>query len=191
MIYLRHRIISYSHSLFCCRSVFAYIAPTSEFKTQNWTIWSTPMRWATNSSHFRYSLAIFVRSLGRGGNIVFSNICSNAKHYCQQFQKKTSTGKIISKVKHWMDPKLIPYGWGLFRDDDEVLVIERGIKNDNKLQRQNVTNNHIEWYHKRMANYTKWYQLVCHVLVLLSPQNRQNLRYWASLQAALSVLVLD
>ena len=27
-----------------------------------------------------------------------------------------------------MDPKLIPYGWGLFRDDDEVLVIERGIK---------------------------------------------------------------
>ena len=40
-----------------------------------------------------------------------------------------------------MDPKLIPYGWGLFRDDDEVLVIERGNKNENKLQRQNVTNN--------------------------------------------------
>ena len=25
-----------------------------------------------------------------------------------------------------MDPKIIPFGWGLFRDDDEVLVIERG-----------------------------------------------------------------
>ena len=25
-----------------------------------------------------------------------------------------------------MDPKIIPYGWGLFSDDDEVLVIEKG-----------------------------------------------------------------
>ena len=29
------------------------------------------------------------------------------------------------EVKHWVDPAIIPYGWGLFEDDDEVLVIER------------------------------------------------------------------
>jgi len=33
------------------------------------------------------------------------------------------------EVKHWMDPKIIPFGWGLFRDDDEVLVIEREATN--------------------------------------------------------------
>lgn len=30
------------------------------------------------------------------------------------------------EVKHWMDPRLIPFGWGLFDMDDEVIVIERG-----------------------------------------------------------------
>merc|ERR1712032_111316 len=29
------------------------------------------------------------------------------------------------EVKHWMDPRLIPFGWGLFDLDDEVIVIER------------------------------------------------------------------
>ena len=29
------------------------------------------------------------------------------------------------EVKHWVEPAIIPYGWGLFEDDDEVLVIER------------------------------------------------------------------
>ena len=29
------------------------------------------------------------------------------------------------EVKHWVEPDIIPYGWGLFEDDDEVLVIER------------------------------------------------------------------
>ena len=31
------------------------------------------------------------------------------------------------EVKHWMDPRLIPFGWGLFDLDDEVIVIERGL----------------------------------------------------------------
>ena len=31
------------------------------------------------------------------------------------------------EVKHWMDPRLIPFGWGMFDlDTDEVIVIERG-----------------------------------------------------------------
>ena len=31
------------------------------------------------------------------------------------------------EVKHWMDPKIIPYGWGLFgEEEDEVIVIEKG-----------------------------------------------------------------
>ena len=30
------------------------------------------------------------------------------------------------EVKHWMDPRLIPFGWGLFDIDDEVIVIEKG-----------------------------------------------------------------
>ena len=29
------------------------------------------------------------------------------------------------EVKHWVEPAIIPYGWGLFEDDDEVIVIER------------------------------------------------------------------
>ena len=35
------------------------------------------------------------------------------------------------EVKHWMDPKLIPFGWGLFEVDDEIIVIEKG-NNDNE-----------------------------------------------------------
>ena len=30
------------------------------------------------------------------------------------------------EVKHWMDPRLIPFGWGLFDVDDEIIVIEKG-----------------------------------------------------------------
>lgn len=34
------------------------------------------------------------------------------------------------EVKHWMDPKLIPFGWGLFaEDDDEVLVLDKASTN--------------------------------------------------------------
>jgi len=35
--------------------------------------------------------------------------------------------KIVNphEVKHWMDPQLIPFGWGLFKDDQEVITIER------------------------------------------------------------------
>ena len=32
------------------------------------------------------------------------------------------------EVKHWMDPKLIPFGWGLFEVDDEIIVIEKGMR---------------------------------------------------------------
>ena len=33
------------------------------------------------------------------------------------------------EVKHWMDPKLIPYGWGLFREEmeEEVILVEKGL----------------------------------------------------------------
>ena len=24
------------------------------------------------------------------------------------------------KVKHWMDPEIIPFGWGLFKEEEEV-----------------------------------------------------------------------
>ena len=34
------------------------------------------------------------------------------------------------EVKHWMDPKIIPYGWGLFGEQDEIIVIQTGINND-------------------------------------------------------------
>ena len=34
------------------------------------------------------------------------------------------------EVKHWMDPKIIPYGWGLFGEQDEIIVIQTGIYND-------------------------------------------------------------
>ena len=30
------------------------------------------------------------------------------------------------EVKHWMDPKIIPFGWGLFGEQDEIIVIETG-----------------------------------------------------------------
>jgi len=29
------------------------------------------------------------------------------------------------EVKHWVEPAIIPYGWGMFEEDDEVLVVER------------------------------------------------------------------
>jgi len=28
-------------------------------------------------------------------------------------------------VKHWMDPNLIPFGWGLFEEGDQVLTVEK------------------------------------------------------------------
>ena len=30
------------------------------------------------------------------------------------------------EVKHWVDPKIIPFGWGLFEEKDEVITIENG-----------------------------------------------------------------
>ena len=30
------------------------------------------------------------------------------------------------EVKHWVDPKIIPFGWGLFGEQDEIIVIETG-----------------------------------------------------------------
>jgi len=27
------------------------------------------------------------------------------------------------EVKHWIDPRIIPYGWGLFSEAEEVLVL--------------------------------------------------------------------
>ena len=29
-------------------------------------------------------------------------------------------------VKHWIDPDLIPFGWGLFEEGDQVLTVEKG-----------------------------------------------------------------
>jgi len=34
------------------------------------------------------------------------------------------------EVKHWMDPALIPYGWGLFSEGEEVIVVERGTEDE-------------------------------------------------------------
>jgi len=34
------------------------------------------------------------------------------------------------EVKHWMDPALIPYGWGLFSEGEEVIVVERGTQDE-------------------------------------------------------------
>jgi hypothetical protein len=31
-----------------------------------------------------------------------------------------------SQIKHWMDPRIIPYGWGQFSQDEEILVMEKG-----------------------------------------------------------------
>jgi hypothetical protein len=28
------------------------------------------------------------------------------------------------EVKHWMDPRIIPFGWGLYREQEEVIVVE-------------------------------------------------------------------
>lgn len=34
------------------------------------------------------------------------------------------------EVKHWMDPKIIPFGWGLFvEDEDDVLVLDKASTN--------------------------------------------------------------
>ena len=34
------------------------------------------------------------------------------------------------EVKHWMDPKIIPFGWGLFAEEgDEVLVLDGAVRN--------------------------------------------------------------
>jgi hypothetical protein len=30
------------------------------------------------------------------------------------------------EVKHWIDPNIIPYGWGLFKEEDEVKLEEKG-----------------------------------------------------------------
>ena len=35
------------------------------------------------------------------------------------FKKEVSWG---FQVKHWMDPQIIPYGWGLFSEGEEVMA---------------------------------------------------------------------
>ena len=30
------------------------------------------------------------------------------------------------EVKHWVDPKIIPFGWGHFRVEEEVITLETG-----------------------------------------------------------------
>jgi hypothetical protein len=30
------------------------------------------------------------------------------------------------EVKHWIDPNIIPYGWGLFKEEDEIKVEDKG-----------------------------------------------------------------
>ena len=37
-----------------------------------------------------------------------------------QFKKEFSCG---FQVKHWMDPQIIPYGWGLFSEGEEVRMM--------------------------------------------------------------------
>ena len=40
------------------------------------------------------------------------------------------------EVKHWMDPKIIPFGWGLFAEEgDEILVLDKGDNNDKKVEK--------------------------------------------------------
>merc|ERR1712037_833207 len=29
------------------------------------------------------------------------------------------------EVKHWMDPEIIPFGWGLFKEEEEEVVVEK------------------------------------------------------------------
>jgi len=36
------------------------------------------------------------------------------------------------EVKHWMDPQLIPYGWGLFTEKDEVILVEQEEEEETK-----------------------------------------------------------
>ena len=38
-----------------------------------------------------------------------------------RLKKEVSCG---FQVKHWMDPQIIPYGWGLFSDGEEVRIIQ-------------------------------------------------------------------
>ena len=42
---------------------------------------------------------------------------------------------ILVQVKHWMDPRIIPFGWGLFTEEDEVIVIENEPEKQEDVQR--------------------------------------------------------
>ena len=44
-------------------------------------------------------------------------------------------GWILVQVKHWMDPRIIPFGWGLFTEEDEVIVIENEPEKQEDVQR--------------------------------------------------------
>ena len=39
---------------------------------------------------------------------------------------------VAFQVKHWMDPQLIPYGWGLFSEKEEVILVEQQEENVNE-----------------------------------------------------------
>ena len=76
----------------CARFVIDSTWPTSECWTLTWTRLSILMR-----------LRIFLVMM-----ISFS------------FSSFLSKCGLLQKVKHWMDPQLIPYGWGLFKEEEEV-----------------------------------------------------------------------
>ena len=59
------------------------------------------------------------------------------------------------EVKHWMDPKLIPFGWGLFEVDDEIIVIEKGTLSSDLFTMLNTLNLQtlMQWrYHCRFSS---------------------------------------
>jgi len=52
------------------------------------------------------------------------------------------------EVKHWMDPRIIPFGWGLYREDQELLVEDKDLFTNavGKLKPEDVSQkqNHLE-----------------------------------------------
>ena len=81
-------------------------------------------------------------------------------------------------MKHWMDPKIIPFGWGLFRDDDEVLVIERGGAKTNMITIISKTHTKINkkrwfyhWVYLELSLSESW---ISHHIVHLSGTYRKQ-----------------
>ena len=47
------------------------------------------------------------------------------------------------QVKHWMDPQLIPYGWGLFSEKEEVILVEQEEEEENTKEKQELMGSHM------------------------------------------------